>query len=153
MFGPIVCTNETTLVPGVEDANSPSDDDEEDVVAASKNSTLDPSTGIKGKRKLYHDSPKPRKKKDQRDEYMKRIVDAFEARTLSSTKSICNYEDDPVCKKVAAQLNQVLEDGATEGSELYFFATQLLTDKRHRDAFATLRTKEGRKDSLASPHV
>jgi hypothetical protein len=22
MFGPIVCTNETTLVPGVEDANS-----------------------------------------------------------------------------------------------------------------------------------
>jgi hypothetical protein len=23
---------------------------------------------------LYHDSPKPRKKKEQRDEYMKRIV-------------------------------------------------------------------------------
>jgi hypothetical protein len=75
---------------------------------------------------------------------MKRIVDAFEARTLSSTKSICNYEDDPVRKEVAAQLNQVLEDGATEGSDLHFFATQLLIDKRHCDVFATLRTKEGR---------
>jgi hypothetical protein len=26
MFGPIVCTNETTLVPGAKDANSSSDD-------------------------------------------------------------------------------------------------------------------------------
>jgi hypothetical protein len=74
MFGPIVCTNETTLVPGVEDANSSSDGHEEDVVAGGENSTPDPSTRIKGKRKLYHDSPKPRKKKEQRDEYMKRIV-------------------------------------------------------------------------------
>jgi hypothetical protein len=60
---------------------------------------------------------------------MKRIVDAFEARTLSSTKTISNYEDDLVCKEVASQLNQLLEDGATEGSDLHFFATQLLIDK------------------------
>jgi hypothetical protein len=138
MFGPIVCTNETTLVPGVEDANSSSDGHEEDVVAAAENSTPDPSTGIKGKRKLYHDSSKPRKKKDQRDEYMKRIVDAFEARTLRSTKSICNYEDVSLRKEVAAQLS------ATKGSDMHFFATQMLIDKRHRDVFATLRTKEGR---------
>jgi hypothetical protein len=65
MFGPIVCTNETTLVPGVEDANSSSDGHEEDVIAAAKNSTPDPSTGIKGKRKVYHDSPKPRKKRNR----------------------------------------------------------------------------------------
>jgi hypothetical protein len=49
MFGPIVCTKETTLVPGVEDANSSSDGHEEDVVAAAENSTPDPITGIKGK--------------------------------------------------------------------------------------------------------
>jgi hypothetical protein len=64
MIGPTVCTNQTTLVLGVEDANSSSDGHEEDVVAAAENSTPDPSTGIKGKRKLYHDSPKPRKKKE-----------------------------------------------------------------------------------------
>jgi hypothetical protein len=75
---------------------------------------------------------------------MRRIVDAFEARTFSSTKSISNYEEDLVRKEVVAQLNQVLEDGATEGSDSHFFATQLLIDKRHRDVFATLQTKEGR---------
>jgi hypothetical protein len=35
MFGPIVCTNEKTLVPGVEDPNSSSDGHEEDVLGAS----------------------------------------------------------------------------------------------------------------------
>jgi hypothetical protein len=64
MFGPIVCTNETTLVLGVEDANSSSDGHKEDVVDGGENSIPDPSTGIKGKRKLYHDSPKPRKEKE-----------------------------------------------------------------------------------------
>ena len=49
MIGPTVCTNQTTLVLGVEDANSSSDGHEEDVVAAAENSTPDPITGIKGK--------------------------------------------------------------------------------------------------------
>jgi hypothetical protein len=65
MFGPIVCTNETTLVPGVEDANSSSDGHEEDAIAAIENSTPNPSTRIKGKRKVYHDSLKPRKKRTE----------------------------------------------------------------------------------------
>jgi hypothetical protein len=88
MSGQIVCTNETTLVPRVEDANSSSDGHEEDVITAAKNSTPDPSTAMKRKRKVYHDSLKPRKKKEQRDDYMRRIVDAFEAMTFSSNKTI-----------------------------------------------------------------
>jgi hypothetical protein len=102
MFGPIVCTNETTLVPGVEDANSSSDGHEEDILGAGENSTPDPSSTVKGKRKVFHDSPKPKKKKDLRDEYMKQIVDAFESRTLSSYKSITSFDNDPVRKEVAA---------------------------------------------------
>jgi hypothetical protein len=108
MFDSIVGTNETTLVLGVEDANSSSNGHEEDVIAA-------------GKRKVYHDSPKPLKKKEQWDDYMRRIVNVFVARTFSSNKTISNYEEDPVRKEVAAQLNQVIEGGATEGSDLHFF--------------------------------
>jgi hypothetical protein len=78
MFGPIVCTNETTLVPRVEDANSSSDGHEEDSFGAGENSTPNPSSTVKGKRKVLHDSPKPKKKKDMRDEYMEWIVDAVQ---------------------------------------------------------------------------
>jgi hypothetical protein len=144
MFGPIVCTNETTLVPGVQDANSSSDGHEEDILAAGENNTPDPSSTVKGKRKVLHDSPKPKKKNDLRDEYMKWIVDAFESRTLSSYKSITSFDNDPVRKEVAAQLEQVIEDGVAEGSDLHFFATHLLMEKHYRDVFATLKTKEGR---------
>jgi hypothetical protein len=142
MFGPIVCTNETTLVPGVEDANSSSDGHEEDFFGAGENSTPNPSSTVKGKSKVLHDSPKPKKQKDMRDEYMKQIVDAFESR--GSYKSITSSENDPVRKEVAAQLEQVIKDGAEEGSDLHFFTTHLLMEKRYRDVFATLMTKEGR---------
>jgi hypothetical protein len=127
MFGPIVCTNETTLVPGVEDANSSSDGHEEHIFGADENNTPNPSSTVKGKRKVLHDSPKPKKKKDMRDEYMKLIVDSFES--MSSYKSITSFENNPVRKEVAAQLEQVIKDGAEEGSDLHFFATHLLMEK------------------------
>jgi hypothetical protein len=157
MFGPIVCTNETTLVPEVEDANSSYNGHEEDVFAVGENSTPDPRNALKGKCKVFHDSLKPRKKKEQRDDYMRRIVDSFESRTYSSIKTISAYENDPMCKEVAAQLKLVIEDGATEGSDLHLFATQLLIDKRHQVVFETLETKEGtlgfttRTRSMTSP--
>jgi hypothetical protein len=131
MFGPIVCTNETTLVHRVEDANSLSNGREEDILAAGENNTPNPSTTLKGKSKVFHDSSKPRKKKEPRDDYTRRIVDAFESRTFISNKTISSYENDPMRKEVAAQLQQVIEDGAKEGSNLHFFATQLLIDKHH----------------------
>jgi hypothetical protein len=80
---------------------------------AGENSTPDPSTALKGKRKVFHDSPKPRKKKEMMNDYMRRIVDAFESRTFGSNKTISSYENDPVRKEVATQLEQVIEDGAT----------------------------------------
>jgi hypothetical protein len=51
MFGPIVCTNERTLVPGVEDANSSSDYHVEATLGGGENSTPDPCTNATGKRK------------------------------------------------------------------------------------------------------
>jgi hypothetical protein len=144
MFGPIVCTNETTLVPGVEDANSSSDGHEKDILGYGDNNTPDTSSIVKGKRKVLHDSPKSKKKRDMKEEYMKRLVEAYESRSLCSNMSITSFENDLVRKEVAAQLQQVIEDGAPEGSDLHFFATHLLMEKRYRDVFATLKTKEGR---------
>ena len=37
-----------------------------------------------------------------------------------------------------------MDDGSPEGSELHLFATHLLIQKKYRDVFATLQTKEGR---------
>jgi hypothetical protein len=144
MFGPIVCTNETTLVPGVEDANSSYDDHVEAILGGGENSTPDPCSIATGKRKVLHDSPKPKKKRDTKDEYMKRLVEAFESRSMNTNKSITSFETDPVRVEVAAQLQQIIEDGAAEGSDIHFLATHLLMEKRYRDVFATLKTKEGR---------
>jgi hypothetical protein len=78
---------------------------------------------------VLHDSPKPKKKRDTKDEYMKRLVEAFESRSMNTNKSITSFETDPVRVEVAAQLQQVIEDGAVEGSDLHFFATHLLMEK------------------------
>jgi hypothetical protein len=96
MFGPIVCTNERTLVPSVEDANSSSDDHFEATLGGGENSTPDPCTNASGKRKMRHDPPKPKKKKDSREEYMRRLVEAFESRSMTTNKSITSSDNDPV---------------------------------------------------------
>jgi hypothetical protein len=93
MLNPIMCTNETTIVPGVEDANSSPDGHEEEVFAVGENSAPDPSITLKGKHKVFHDSPKLRKKRKQRDDYMRRIADFFELRTFSSNKTILSHPD------------------------------------------------------------
>jgi hypothetical protein len=41
-------------------------------------------------------------------------------------------------------LQQVMDDGSPEGSQIHLFATHLLTEKKYRDIFANLQTKEGR---------
>ena len=98
----------------VEDANSSSDDHDEATLSGGENSTPDPNSIVKGKRKVSHDSPKPKKKRDTKDEYMKRLVEAFESWSMNSNKSITSFETDPVRIEVAAQLKQVIDDGAAE---------------------------------------
>lgn len=66
MFGPIVYTNETTLILGGQprNATSSSDELEEDVLElVAKNPTPGPTTRGKAKRQVLHDSPKPNKKR------------------------------------------------------------------------------------------
>jgi hypothetical protein len=57
---------------------------------------------------------------------------------------VTSFDNDLVRKEVAAHLRQSIDDGIVEGTDLHFFATQLLIDKCNRDVFATLETNEGR---------
>ncbi|KAL5677459.1 hypothetical protein ACJX0J_013590, partial [Zea mays] len=66
----------------------------------------------------------------------------YESRSLCSNMSITSYENDPVRKEVAAQLQQVIEDGAPEGSDLHFFATHFLSPL-HFDDHKEARSKGG----------
>lgn len=75
---------------------------------------------------------------------MKRIVQVIDARSFSTHKTVNSFKEDPVHKEITMQLEQVIEDGAPEGSDFHFCVTQLLIHKHHRDVFATLRTKDRR---------
>jgi hypothetical protein len=70
-------------------------------------------------------------------------VEAFESRSMTTNKSITSADTDPVRVEVMAQLQQVIDDGSPEGSDLHLFATHLLIEKKYRDVFASLKTKEG----------
>ena len=75
---------------------------------------------------------------------MKRLVEAFESRSMTTNKSITSTDNDPVRLEIKNQLQQVMDDGSPEGSQLHLFATHLLIEKKYRDVFASLKTKEGR---------
>jgi hypothetical protein len=75
---------------------------------------------------------------------MKRLVEAFQSRSMTTNKSITSADNDPVRVEVKAQLQQIIDDGSPEGSKLHLIATHLLIEKKYRDVFATLQTKEGR---------
>jgi hypothetical protein len=81
---------------------------------------------------------------------MKRLVEAFESCSVTTNKSITSAETDPVRVEVIAQLQQVIDDGSPKGSDLHLFATHLLIEKKYRDVFASLKTKEGRNAWLRS---
>jgi hypothetical protein len=51
---------------------------------------------------------------------MKRIVDAIESRTFSSNKTVTSCEHNSVRKEVAAQLKQVIANGAEREIGLTF---------------------------------
>jgi hypothetical protein len=71
-------------------------------------------------------------------------VEAFESRSRTTNKSVTSTETDPVRVEVSAQLQQVIDDGSPEGSDLHLFATHLFIEKKYRDIFASLKTAEGR---------
>jgi hypothetical protein len=75
---------------------------------------------------------------------MKRLVDAYEKKAESSKNSATSHVADHVRDEIAAMLEQIINDGAEEGSDEYYYATPNLTKKENRDVFITLKTPNGR---------
>jgi hypothetical protein len=71
-------------------------------------------------------------------------MDAYEKKAESSNNSATSNVVDSVRKEIGNMLNQVIKDGAEEGSDEHYYATQLLIKKEYRDMFITLKTSNGR---------
>jgi hypothetical protein len=149
MFEAISVTNETAYVPGTgqgedeehEDAEADDDADSErgtTEVTPTANKRPAPSSG------RTTGSPSGKKKKTFRDNLMKRLVETYEKKAQSSTNSATSHVVDHVREEIGAMLEQVIKDGAEEGSDEHYYATQLLKKKDNRDVFVTFKTPSGR---------
>ncbi|CAN6360852.1 unnamed protein product [Urochloa humidicola] len=153
MFEAISVTNETSYVPGGGHRGADGDGVQEEAedrdgegvqergtpeVTPSANKRPNPSSGrITG-------SPSGKKRKTYRDNLMKRLVDTYEKKAQSSTNSTTSVVVDHVREEIGTMLQQVIIDGAEEGSDEHYYATQLLKKKDNRDVFVTLKTPAGR---------
>jgi len=75
---------------------------------------------------------------------MRRLVETYEKKAQSSNNSATSHVIDRVRDEIGSMLEQVLNDGAEEGSNEHYYATQLLKNKENRDVFITLKTPAGR---------
>ncbi|TVU33830.1 hypothetical protein EJB05_15641, partial [Eragrostis curvula] len=152
MFDAILVTNETSYVPtsGGNDVEHGEDDtrDTSNGEIGGGTPQAPASEERRAEKRPAPLSPKGKKKKTFRDHCMKRLVDAYEAKAQSS--SATSQVVDHVRDEIASMLNQVINDGAEEGSDEHFYATQLLQKKENRDVFITLKTPNGRMNWLRS---
>jgi hypothetical protein len=75
---------------------------------------------------------------------MKRLVEAYEKKAESSNNSATSNVVDSVREEIGNMLDQVIKDGAEEGSDEHYYAKQLLIKKEYRDVFITLKISNGR---------
>ncbi|WVZ81621.1 hypothetical protein U9M48_028976 [Paspalum notatum var. saurae] len=137
MFDAIAVTNESSFVP-----SSGVGDEGGDVHLERDRVYEDKSDGekargasvtpISGKRPAPC-SPKGKKKKNFRDQCMKRLVEAYEMKAQSSKHSATSQVVDHVRNEISSLLDQVIEDGAEEGSDEHYYTTPLLKKKDNRE--------------------
>jgi hypothetical protein len=146
MFDAISIMNETSFVPstnGGECASAVGGDDNNEGQEKEQPPII-PNDRPTSAKRAGTSSPKGKKKKTFRDQCMKRLVDAYEKKSESSNNSATSKAIDSVREEIGNMLDQVIKDGAEEGSDEHYYATQLLIKKEYRDVFITLKTSNGR---------
>jgi hypothetical protein len=138
MFEAISVTNENAYVPGtghgedeehddgVDDGNGDAERGTEHVTRGA-NKRPSPSSGRTS-------SPFGKKRKSFRDNLIKRLMETYEKKILSSNSATSNVIAH-VREEIGTMLEQVMNDGAEEGSDEHYYATQLLKKKENRDMF------------------
>ena len=137
IFEVTTCTNESARVAGVDDVNNQSS-------GAKENTTTKTSVTDKGAKKRVAQASPKKPIKNFRDKQFKRFVDSFVERASSSKSSATSNATDVVRQEISDMLEAVIEAGAEEGSDVHFYATQLLIKKEFHDVFATLKKPEVR---------
>jgi hypothetical protein len=141
MFEDVSVTNETSFVPSNgEDGGGQNNSELEREGQVPTPPNITPTLG----KRPAPLSPKGKKKKTFRNQCMKRLVDAYEKKAESSNNSATSNVVDSVREEIGNMLDQVIKDGAEEGSDEHYYATQLLIKKEYRDVFITLKTSNGR---------
>ena len=66
---------------------------------------------------------------------MKRLVETYEKKAQSSNNSATSHVIDHVREEIGAMLEQVMNDGAEEGSDEHYIATELMARRDIREIF------------------
>jgi len=143
-------TNEHARVPGGTSQRGPSEVNVEEVDDDSgceglRCDDVTPSHGDKGKKKRslpYSPNPVRAKRSDETTSRIDRILDFYEEDR--SKNSVTSTSVDLQREEIGRMLEIVENDGAEEGSEEHFYATQLFMKKECRDVFNFLKTSKGR---------
>jgi len=144
-------TNEHARVPGGPSQEQPSHvnlgEDEADSGCGGSPEYVTPTVGKGGKKRAlpYSPSPMPSKKTDDSSSRINRILDLVEAEhSKNSVTSTSQVTCDPVRQEIGEMLDLVTQDGVDEGSDEFFYATQLFMKKECRDVFKFLKTPKER---------
>jgi hypothetical protein len=148
MFDAISVTNETSFVPSTnggecEGAGAAGGVDNNEWQEEEQPPIIQNDRPTSAKRSATSSS-KGKKKKTFRDQYMKYLVDAYEKKSESSNNSTTSKVVDSVREEIRNMSDRVIKDGAEEGSDEHYYATQLLIKKKYCDVFITLKTSNGR---------
>jgi hypothetical protein len=125
MFDAISVTNETSYVPsnGGGGATCGGAIGEEDISEVERDGHLSNNPNIQPNSEKRPAECSPKGKKSFRDVCMKRLVDAYEKKALSSNNSATSMPVDSVREKIVKMMEQVIEDGAEEGDDEHYYAT------------------------------
>ena len=96
-----------------------------------------------GKKMPCSYSPSPRMNEKWSNESVKtdalvRMVDLFGARE----KRKGNLGEDTTRKEIGDMMNMVIADGAKPGSDVHFYASYLMLERKYRDIFVTFKDHE-----------
>jgi hypothetical protein len=125
MFDAISVTNETSYVPvgGIDALQIGESEDATDAINEDGGTPEVTRTSNKRVPKRAAPISPPKKKKTFRDQCMKHLVDAYEKKAESSKQSATSQVIDHVRGEVTKMIDQVIEDGAREGSDEHYYAT------------------------------
>ncbi|KAG8045089.1 hypothetical protein GUJ93_ZPchr0008g13424 [Zizania palustris] len=130
-------TGLSSVVPGVQSTNTPTNLDED--IINFGDAIVSEGNGSTGKRRGAGITSSPRKKRNQLVKEVKHMVDA-----IVESNSVSSQQNDKCDNDIIEHLRAVVKCGAKEGSDEHYIATKLFIKQEYRAAFRSFETNEGK---------